>query len=176
MAKAVIRHLKELQGRGLVRVAGDESGMEVWVDSDHAGLWGLTGETRSRLGILITYNSMPVAWKTSWIKALCTSSAEAELYALSEAIKLALHVNYIGEELGIVMPSAPEIRVDASAALGFAEQSGNVGRMKHIDLRSSWVQDMRSNSTTKVKVAGTENRADPRVYQDTTSTSIPGRG
>jgi len=87
MCKHMVRYLKGTATRGLVRVFQDNSGVECWCDSDHAGLHGLTGERRSRLGFLITYNGMPVIWKSVWIKAICTSSGEAETYALSEALK-----------------------------------------------------------------------------------------
>ena len=114
------------------------------------------------MGILITYNRFPVLWKSASIKATCQSSGEAEVYALSEAIRHALHVKYVGEELTISMPEKPIIRCDASAAIGFFDCVEGVGRMKHIDLRGCWVQQMRSDETIncKQKCDGTANKAD----------------
>ena len=94
------------------------------------------------------------------IKSTCRSSGEAEVYALSEAIRHALHMKYVGEELTIRMPERPVVNCDASAAIGFADCVEGVGRMKHIDLREQWVQQMRLNDTVKVKCDGTANKAD----------------
>ena len=43
---------------------------------------------------------------------------------------------------------------------GFASNTGTTGRLKHIDLREEWVQELRSNSTIKVKVDTTFNKSD----------------
>ena len=161
MCKHMVRYLKGTATRGLVRVFQDNSGVECWCDSDHAGLHGLTGERRSRLGFLITYNGMPVIWKSVWIKAICTSSGEAETYALSEALKALIYICNVGSELGIKMESRPRIHVDATAALGFAAKTKGVGRMKHIDLREGWVRQLLSaDKADLVKVDGKMNKAD----------------
>ena len=90
----------------------------------------------------------------------CQSSGEAGVYALSEPIRHALHMNYVGEELTINMPKKPIIRCDASAAIGVADCVEGVGRTKHIDLRECWVQQMSSDETIKQKCDGTTNKAD----------------
>jgi hypothetical protein len=126
-----------------VKKAGNKDGMVIWTDSDHAELWAVTCNTLSRMRILITYDGFPVLWKSASIKATCQSSGEAEVYALSEAIRHALDMKYVGEELTISMPEKPTIHCDASAAIGFADCVEGVGRMKHIDLRECWVQEMR---------------------------------
>ena len=79
---------------------------------------------------------------------------------MSEAIRHALHMEYVGEELTISMPERPIVKCDASAAIGFADCVEGVGRMKHIDLREQWVQQMRLNDTIKLKCDGTANKAD----------------
>ena len=139
--------------------AGNKEGLVVWTDSDHAGMWAVTGNTLSRMGILITYDGSPVLWKSTYIKATCQSSGEAEMYALSEAIRHALHMKYVGEELTISMLEMPTIRCDASTAIRFVDCVEGVDRMKHIDLRECWVKEMRSNETIKQKCDGTANKA-----------------
>ena len=45
--------------------------------------------------------------------------------------------------------------------MGFAANVGKVGRMRHIDVREAWVQQMRNKKIAQIeKVPGTENRAD----------------
>ena len=110
---------------------------------------------------MIKYNGFPVAWKSAWIKARRVSSGEAETYALSECIRWALHIKYIGEELSIEMPDKPTILSDATAALGFAGNADRTGKMKHIDLREAWVKELKSNDVIRTKVPGPINQADP---------------
>ena len=161
LCRLLIRYTKGTIGRKLIKRHDDKTGYCVQGDSDHAGLWKITGDTRSRMGLLIKYNGFPVAWKSAWIKARCVSSGEAESYALSECIRWALHLKYIGEELAIDMPDKPTIQSDATAALGFAGKTDGTGKMKHIDLREDWVRDLKSNDIIRVKVPGTLNQADP---------------
>ena len=68
------------------------------------------------------------------------------------AVRIALYIRNIGQELNITVPDTPTVQADATAALGFASNTGTTGRLKHIDLREEWVQELRSNSTIKVKV------------------------
>jgi len=89
------------------------------------------------------------------------SSGEAEIHALSEAIKIGLHLKYVGQELGLEMPDRVPIEVDASAAIAFAENTLGVGRMKHLDLRSEWIRQMKDNQEVVfIKVDGKTNLAD----------------
>ena len=112
-------------------------------------------------------------WKETFCFRLCsemefkeclnmpTSSAEAETHAASEAVKLALHGNYVAEEIGLPVGEVVNINIDAGAALGFINNTASVGRMKHIDMRNGWVQQLRDQGKVKFqKVAGTENAAD----------------
>ena len=80
-------------------------GIKFYCDSDLAGLYAVDGEKRSRLGILGTYNGMPFHWASSWIKATCNSSAEAEVYALSECTRIAVHFKWVCQELLIDVPN-----------------------------------------------------------------------
>ena len=89
------------------------------------------------------------------------SSGEAEIFALSEAIRQALHLRYIGEEVGLDMPAKIPVMVDAAAALALAENTMGVGRMKHLDLRTAWIQEMKNCGKIQlIKVDGTSNDAD----------------
>ena len=59
------------------------------------------------------------------------------------------------------MPSKIPVMVDAAAALAFAENTLGVGRMKHLDLRAAWIQEMKTCGKIQlVKVDGGSNDAD----------------
>ena len=60
----------------------------------------------------------------------------------------------LGEECGL------RIRVDSSAATGICKRTG-VGRIRHLDTRLLWVQELVRDRTMLVeKVPGEENPAD----------------
>ena len=53
-----------------------------------------------------------------------------------------------------------KMNVDSAGAIGFARNNGGNGRMKHIDKRAAWVQQLRDSDRIKlVQVAGTNNKA-----------------
>ena len=157
---------------GLMSISGDESGFSISTDADWAGMYSVTGETRSRTGVMIAYNNMPVLWytglqktmSTQWTgleEEIATSSANAEVMAASETVVRALHISYIAEELGMVVPRPLQIQIDASAALGFLNNTANSGKMKHIDICKGWVQQLRDRKAVEfVKVDGKDIKAD----------------
>ena len=54
-----------------------------------------------------------------------------------------------------------KVGVDAAAAIGFINNTGTVSRMKHLDLREAWVQQLRDKEVVDYyKVVGTDNPAD----------------
>ena len=135
----------------------------------------ICGELRSRTGIIITYNGMPIYWKSNLQKTQCTefhpeegakfdiatSSAAAEVQAGAEATGVLLHLKYITEELGMEVPSPQIIYTDATAAMGFFRNTGAGGKMKHIDIRLGWVQQIRDRSLVDwEKIPGEINPAD----------------
>ena len=53
------------------------------------------------------------------------------------------------------------LQVDATAAIGKIQGPRGGGKMKHIDMRSGWIQELRDTSKCLVeKIAGEENLAD----------------
>ena len=82
-------------------------------------------------------------------------------YEVADAAKLALHLHFLSDEIGIPQTTPKEILVDAGAAIGFIQNTGTIDRMKHIDLRSTWLENMRNRSLIKYhRVPGDTNAAD----------------
>ena len=175
--KHLWRYISSVQDHCLIKRKGNNEGLVVWCDGDWAGLYTLTGEKRSRSGILITYDGMPVAWKSAFqqckgtmakdtgnpedMHQISTSSGESEVHAASDAAKLAQHLKFVCEEINIPCPTKVPINIDAGAAIGFITNTCSIGRMKHIDLRESWVEQLRNKDHLEwVKVPGPENRSD----------------
>ena len=158
--KLVLRWLKGTLGKGLVSNTEPEETDRWSCDSDWAGLHGINGEVRSRGGRVGCYRGMPFHWCSEWIQVR-QSSAEAEAFEMSQCVKAARHFKYLMEELDLPHHQVTNIQVDATAAIAFANNTASAGRMKHIDVRSAWMQDLRyRGSINFVKVNGNDNPAD----------------
>ena len=172
------RWLKGVHDTCLVRDPTAPPGLSASSDADVAGLYTELGEVRSRTGYWITYNGMPVAWLSKLQSCAATSaqvltaedeeepvialsSCEAETHALSETVKTLRNLGFGAEELGIEVKRPISIAVDAAAAISFAQGTAKRSRMKYIDMRQQWVQQLRNkDEIAYTKVAGTDNDAD----------------
>ena len=111
---------------------------------------------------------MPVAWKTGWMKPgakgdaeIKMSSGEAEVSGAAEGLKLAKHIQYMCQEMGISVPDRISLGVDATVAISFASGTQVKSRMKHINLKWAWVKELKDEDVSElVKVPGKDNLAD----------------
>jgi hypothetical protein len=147
---------KKLQ---VCRVKGD-----VWTrysDSDHAGD-RTTGDSRSRTGVMLLLNGMPVHWRSNKQPVTSLSSAAAEIYALSEACKDAKLMAWIAEEMGQRVRWPMSVMVDNAAGVSFQQGTTTNSRLKGIfDMRQKWVLEMRDKKLIKAdKVETAKNVAD----------------
>ena len=91
--------------------------------------------------------------------SVALSSCEAEVMAASEGIKEALLLQEVLMFVGLGHYEI-EIKVDSSAAHAFFHRRG-VGRMKHIDSRILWLQDLTAAGGVRLKkIPRTQNLAD----------------
>ena len=87
---------------------------------------------------------------------IATSSGNAELIAASGATTRGLHLSYIIEELGQPIERPIRVGLDANAALGFLDNTGSSGRMKHLDIREDWIQQARDRTIVEFHKEPTE--------------------
>ena len=94
-------------------------------------------------------------------QAYALSSAEAELYAMVEAVTRAKGLQTLAVELGISgLSSVIQLGTDSSAAKSFVCRRG-LGRMRHLEIRDLWLQkEIRDGKVEVAKIRGTENPAD----------------
>ena len=91
--------------------------------------------------------------------SVALSSCEAEVIAASEGIKEALLLQEVLMFAGLGH-NVIEVLVDSSAAHAFFHRRG-VGRMKHIDSRVLWLQDLIAARGVELKkIPRTQNLAD----------------
>ena len=86
------------------------------------------------------------------------SSGEAEYYGVVKAAGIGLGYQALLLDLGIELPL--RLWTDSSAAIGVTSRQG-VGKIRHLDTRTLWVQQaVRTGRIEVRKVLGTENPAD----------------
>ena len=86
------------------------------------------------------------------------SSGEAEFYGVTKAAGIALGMRSLMKDLGFEMPV--RVWTDSSATVGICGRQG-LGKLRHIDTRSLWVQQLlRSGKLELRKVRGDVNPAD----------------
>ena len=137
----------------------DESGETYTVaDSD----WG--GNTRERKstsgGAWFMGGHCIKTWSCTQ-GAFALSSAEAEFYAMIEAVVRSKGLKSLARELGFRnVSNVVVLGTDSSAAKSFVCRRG-LGKMRHIEIRDLWLQkEVREGKLKVVKVMGRENPAD----------------
>ena len=129
--------------------------LDAYVDTDYAGCRRTRRSTNG--GLLFHGGHLIKSWATTQT-VVALSSGEAEYYGVTkgscEAIGLKGIVQDMGIDLGI------KLHTDSSAAKAIATRRG-LGKVKHLDTRTLWVQDQVARGVIQVKkVPGETNVAD----------------
>ena len=77
---------------------------DVYVDADYAGD---INTRRSTSGMVTMMNNGPISWSSRLQKLCAQSSAESEIYAVTDSAKEACHIKLLCEEAGIREPGRP---------------------------------------------------------------------
>ena len=93
--------------------------------------------------------------------AVALSSAEAEFYAMVEAVTRAKGLASLAKELGFEeIGNVIHLGTDSSAAKSFVCRRG-LGKMKHLEIRDLWLQkEVYEGRLIVHKIKGEENPAD----------------
>ena len=93
--------------------------------------------------------------------AIALSSAEAEFYAMIEAVIRAKGLRHLAVELGFQdLENVVHVGTDSSAAKSFVGRQG-LGKMKHLEIRDLWLQkEVKDGKVIVSKVLGIENPSD----------------
>ena len=133
---------------------GEEVGVGVYVDSD----WAKEATRKSTSGGMLTVGGVGVKhWsRTQATRAL--SVGEAEYYALVTGCKEGLGMQSLLRDMG--WESQVVVWSDSSTAKGIASRRG-LGKMRHVELRYLWVQEIVRRGRLRVeKIRGEVNVAD----------------
>ena len=118
--------------------------------------------TKSRTGVIILLNDLPVFWRSNKQPDTSLSSAQAEVYALAEAARDVSLRFWIAEELLLQVTWPAIILVDNSSGIVFQQSMNPASKLKGVfDLRLNWVKELQNKDRIKaIKVDTKYNVAD----------------
>ena len=96
---------------------------------------------KSRSGYVFLICGGAITWLSKKQSTVATSSAEAEYYSLSEAVKEALNLKNILEEIGLVLDKPITINQDNKSTIAIAMNPIAHARTKHIEVRERFIDD-----------------------------------
>ena len=126
-------------------------------DSDWAGC---QRSRRSTSGSLITLFSVNISSTTRTQASVSHSSAEADLYAMTQAAVESLAIKHFIKELKSAILSRDvkiTLKTDSSAGKTMASRLGISRKSKHIELRHLWIQDVLSEGIMSLEKVGTHH-------------------
>ena len=125
------------------------------VDADYGGCVETRRSTSG--GVLKIGHHCVKSWSVTQA-AVALSTGEAELYGVVKGAGVLMGAVSLARDLGLDMRGV--LHTDSSAAKGIASRRG-LGKVKHVDVRNLWIQDVvRSGRIGIVKIPGGENAAD----------------
>ncbi|KAH9650187.1 hypothetical protein KPL70_026271 [Citrus sinensis] len=157
--KWILRYPSGTDRIGLLygRSEGRCDGLWGYVDSDFAGD---NDRRRSLIGYLFMLNGCIISWKASLQHVVALSTTEAEYTAATEAVKEALWLKGMIEELGVSQKTV-EVHCDSSSAIYLSKNPTHYERTKHIDVKLHFIRNEVSKGVIKmVKVHTDDNPAD----------------
>jgi hypothetical protein len=142
------------------QVEEEEDTFQFYVDSDHAG--DRLRSTRSQTGYLLFLNGFPVDWCSRKQPDTSVSPAEAEIYAMHEAVVACRLIQWVAEEMGMVVHWPFAINTDSSQAYSFQHSTCPNSKIRGcFDLRNNATIEMRDKGQVKaVKIFRDLNVAD----------------
>jgi hypothetical protein len=123
-----------------------------YVDSTHIS----EERSVSRYGVCLFIHGMLILALSKKLTYVTLSATESEYVGLSEGMKLALFIHDLLNELGEKQTQFI-IGNDNSGAIAIAENKGcNAGRVRHIQARVHWIQDLVDSGTVSLRKVPTK--------------------
>ena len=130
---------------------GSEHYVEVYVDADWGGDQSSAEKRRHSISSCLIFVNNVMVMVQSWSrsqKSIALSSCESEFLALIGGAAEGLHVGKLWEFISGKKPKV-YIYTDSSSCLALTQKLG-VGRVKHLDAKTLWVQAMTKNGELEV--------------------------
>ena len=112
---------------------------DLYIDADYAGD---PNTRRSTSGMIMMMNGGAVCWSSRLQKLCAQSSAESEIYAVTESVKEAIHFKLLCEESGIRPPNKPmTIWEDNNACIQMGHELRGSKSAKHFEVRLRFLNE-----------------------------------
>lgn len=157
-AKHVLRYLRGTSDVGLTYSKTNVTGLTGFTDADYASC---KDDRKSVTGFCFNLGSAAVSWLSKKQTCVATSTTEAEVFALSEATKEALHLLSILDEIG--QTTGAKILCDSQSCLALVTKDDNSQRAKHFATRLAFIKDTVRNKSNRIEltfVPSAQNQAD----------------
>ncbi|KAH9687282.1 hypothetical protein KPL70_014707 [Citrus sinensis] len=138
--KWILRYIQKTLDVGLLFERDDTLGQGVigYVDSDYAG--GLD-KRRSTTEYVFTFAGGPISWKSTLQSIIALSTTEAEYMAITEAVKEAIWLQGLLENLGLAQEHI-NVYCDSQSAIHLTKNQVYHARTKHIDVQFHFVREI----------------------------------
>ncbi|CAE7356335.1 GIP [Symbiodinium sp. KB8] len=96
---------------------------------------------RSHSGIVVTWTGAPISWRATRTPYICLSTAESELTAAIEGLKMTMSLSAVLEELvGRELPI--QLAIDNQSTIAIAKPNGSTSwRTRHLRVRSAFIRE-----------------------------------
>ena len=132
---------------------------DFYTDADYAGD---ANTRRSTSGCICMMNGGPISWQSRLQKLVALSSAESEIYAVTDSVKEAIHIKLMAEETGVRKPGVPlVIWEDNTACVHLGHGLRGSKSAKHFIVRLRFLNEhIHDKSIEFAKVDTTKQLAD----------------
>ena len=155
--EAVIRILKYIAGTtdyGIIMTPVSGRGLEIFVDADLANC---VDTRKSVTGFVCFYDNMPISWYSKNQSITAQSTTEAEYVAAADAVKDALYIRNIIQELGFG-ENKINVYEDNIGTIELIKAKKVSQRTKHLDIRYHLLRDCYQEGFLNVKYCPTERQ------------------
>ena len=138
--KWILRYIQKTLDVGLIFKKDDMVGQHVvgYCDSNYAGD---LDKRRSTTGYVFTLAKAPVSWKSTLQSTVALSTTEVEYMAIIEAVKEAIWLQGLVDDLGVGQKQVTMF-CDSQSAIHLAKNQVYHARTKHIDVRYHFVREI----------------------------------
>jgi hypothetical protein len=119
--------------------SGTAESPDLYIDADYAGD---PNTRRSTSGMITIMNGGPISWSSRLQKLCAQSSAESEIYAVTDSVKEAIHIKLMCEEAGIREPGVPlTVWEDNTACIHLGHGLRGSKSAKHFEVRLRFLNE-----------------------------------
>lgn len=123
-----------------------------------ADLAGDAKSRRSTSGVLVSFGSAPICWRSSLQKVVALSTTEAELVAAVETVREIVWLRKILESVGVENAKQIKLCVDNQSTIMIIQNPRSHSKIKHVDIKLKYVRERIKGNGIDVKYCESKNQ------------------